>query len=96
MKLFIAKNLYNNVKGFLDGVRDKVTEGMSESEKDAYDLGVSNALLSIGCHTNDDYPVVCLDVNIDTEMTTNEVFERFDAECNGSAYEDDEYESDEY
>jgi hypothetical protein len=82
-KIFIAKNIYNRVSEFIDQIYDIATEGMSNEEKTAYGLGTLNALNAIDSVVIDEYPVVCLGVEDDEEMTVEEVFEQFDKDSNG-------------
>lgn len=79
-RLFIAKNLPKAVRDTIKFFEKETTNGMTESEKKAFDLGVTNCIYALETFVLDEFPVVCLDVPNDEEMDIDELFEQFDKE----------------
>ena len=77
--LFVGVPIEKEVLALLDKVKNQVCNGMTDSEKRAYDMGITNAILTITSLLEaDDEPKLYMpNLEISTEMTLDEVIEHF-------------------
>ena len=77
--LFVGVPIDKEVLAFLDKVKNQVCNGMTDSEKMAYDMGITNAALAISSLLEaDDQPKLYMpSLEMSTEMTLDEVIEYF-------------------
>ena len=80
--LFVGVPIEKEVLALLDKVKNQVCDGMTDSEKRAYDMGITNATLAISSLLEaDDMPKLYMpNLEISTEMTLDEVKEYFNIE----------------
>ena len=80
--LFIGVPIEKEVLALLDKVTEQVCEGMTDSEKKAYEMGITNTILTITSLLEaDDEPKLYMpNFEISTEMTLDEVKEYFNME----------------
>ena len=77
--LCVGVPIDKEVLAFLDKVKNQVCNGMTDSEKMAYDMGITNAALAISSLLEaDDQPKLYMpSLEMSTEMTLDEVIEYF-------------------
>ena len=77
--LFVGVPIRKDTRVILDKVTEQVCDGMTDSEKKAYELGVENTFRAIECLLEcDAEPKLYMpDLEISTEMTLDEVKEYF-------------------
>ena len=77
--LFVGVPIDKEVLALLDKAKNQVCNGMTDSEKRAYDMGITNAALAIASLLEaDDTPKLYMpNLEISTEMTLDEVMEYF-------------------
>lgn len=77
--LFVGVPIEKEILSVLDKVTDQVCDGMTDSEKKAYDLGITNTILAMTSLLEaDDEPKLYMpNLEISTEMTLDEVMEYF-------------------
>ena len=77
--LFVGVPIEKEVLALLDKLKNQVCNGMTDSEKRAYDMGITNAILTITSLLEaDDEPKLYMpNLKISTEMTLDEVIEHF-------------------
>ena len=77
--LFVGVPIEKEVLALLDKVKNQVCNGMTDSEKRAYDMGITNAILTMTSLLEaDDEPKLYMPkLEISTEMTLDEVIEHF-------------------
>ena len=80
--MFIGTPIEKEARVILDKVIDQVCDGMTDSEKKAYEMGVENTFRAIECLLEaDDEPKLYMpNLEIFTEMTLDEVKKHFDKE----------------
>ena len=80
--LFVGVPIEKEVLALLDKVKNQVCNGMTDSEKRAYDMGITNAALAISSLLEaDDMPKLYMpNFEISTEMTLDDVKEYFNIE----------------
>lgn len=77
--LFVGVPIEKEVLTLLDKAKNQICNGMTDSEKRAYDMGITNATLAIASLLEaDDQPKLYMpNLEISTEMTLDEVIEYF-------------------
>lgn len=77
--LFVGVPIEKEVLALLDKVKNQVCNGMTDSEKRAYDMGITNTILTMTSLLEaDDEPKLYMpNLEISTEMTLDEVIEHF-------------------
>ena len=77
--LFVGVPIEKEVLALLDKVTEQVCNGMTDSEKKAYDMGITNTILVMTSLLEcDDEPKLYMPhLEISTEMTLDEVEEYF-------------------
>lgn len=77
--LFVGVPIEKEVLALLDKVKNQVCNGMTDSEKRAYDMGITNTILTMTSLLEaDDEPKLYMpNLKISTEMTLDEVIEHF-------------------
>ena len=77
--LFVGAPIEKATLTILDKVTDQVCDGMTDSEKKAYDMGITNTILAMTSLLEcDDEPKLYMpNLEISTEMTLDEVIEYF-------------------
>lgn len=80
--LFVGVPIEKEVLALLDKVKNQVCNGMTDSEKKAYDMGITNTILSMTSLLEcDDEPKLYMpNLEISTEMTLDEVIKYFNIE----------------
>lgn len=77
--LFTGVPIRKDTRAILDKVAEQVCDGMTDSEKKAYEMGVENTFRAMECLLEcDDEPKLYMpNLEISTEMTLDEVIEHF-------------------
>ena len=77
--LFVGVPIEKEILSILDKVTDQICDGMTDSEKRAYDMGITNTILAMTSLLEvDDEPKLYMpNLEISTEMTLDEVMEHF-------------------
>ena len=77
--LFIGVPIEKEILALLDKVTEQVCNGMTDSEKKAYDIGITNTILAMTSLLEaDNEPKLYMpNLEISTEMTLDEVIEYF-------------------
>lgn len=77
--LFTGVPIRKDTRAILDKVTEQVCNGMTDSEKKAYELGVENTFRAMECLLEcDDEPKLYMpELEISTEMTLDEVVQYF-------------------
>ena len=77
--LFVGVPIEKEVLILLDKVKNQVCNGMTDSEKRAYDMGITNTILTMTSLLKaDDEPKLYMpNLEISTEMTLDEIIEHF-------------------
>ena len=80
--LFVGVPIIKETRSILDKVTEQVCDGMTDSEKRAYELGVENTFRAMECLLEaDDEPKLYMpNLEISPEMTLDEVKEYFNKE----------------
>ena len=80
--LFVGVPIEKEVLALLDKVKNQVCNGMTDSEKRAYDMGITNAILTITSLLEaDDEPKLYMpNLETSTEMALDEVKKYFNIE----------------
>lgn len=80
--LFCAMDISKEVRDLLNKVTDGVCDGMTDTEKKAYEVGVENTMNAmVGILESSDWPIVYVpNLEISEEMTFEEVKEHFSKE----------------
>ena len=80
--LFIGVPIEKETLAILDKVTEKACNGMTDSEKRAYEMGITNTILAMSALlSDDDEPKLYMpNIEISTEMTLDEVKEYFNKE----------------
>lgn len=56
--IFTAMNIENETRKLVDSAMSDCTKGMTNTEKKAYEMGISNTINALNCLIIDEYPVV--------------------------------------
>ncbi len=77
--LFTGVPIRKDTRAILDKVAEQVCNGMTDSEKRAYEIGIENTFRAIECLLEcDDEPKLYMpNLEVSTEMTLDEVIEYF-------------------
>lgn len=80
--LFCAMDISKEARGLLNKVTDSVCDGMTSTEKKAYEMGIENVMNAmVGILESSDWPIVYVpNLEISEEMTFEEVKEYFSKE----------------
>ena len=80
--LFVGVPIIKETRAILDNVTEQVCDGMTDSEKRAYDMGIVNTLRAMECLLEcDNEPKLYMPhLEISTEMTLDDVMEYFNKE----------------
>ena len=80
--LFVGVPIEKETLAILDQVAEQVCDGMTDSEKMAYELGVTNTISAMTAllEVDDEPKLYMSNLEVSTEMTLDEVIEHFNKE----------------